>query len=154
MNPPGQPTRPILVDLARLKAEVHSDASVGSDVAHNRILCLRVDLLPGTDVGSIQPSADSPRRARRILQEPVRFVVRIDPEGLADLCRRAQMNRSRKAKDGPLVACSVVQNPRIQAAFQVAMRTVCPSCHAEQKPGELHHADGRCFPACLSTVRP
>lgn len=36
-----------------------------------------------------------------------------------------------------------------EGPVQLHERDVCPVCHAEQKPGELRYADGRCHPACL-----
>ncbi len=36
--------------------------------------------------------------------------------------------------------------------LRLVQSAICPLCHAEQKPGELARADGRCFPYCLDTL--
>lgn len=103
----------IPIRTAWLNADLHATASLGTDRAGNPVLCLRVVLLEGTNIGQVRGGADNPGTADRLLDEPAAFVVKVDPHSLADLCRTAQMNRSRKAKMGPLVAHAVVHNPRV-----------------------------------------
>lgn len=98
------PEQTIQVRIPLFRADISAIARIGTDRAGNQVLCLRVVLLEGADLGA----------TRGLLDEPAPFVVHVDSHGLAWLCRRAQMNSSRVAKSGPLTAHAVVSSPRLR----------------------------------------